>query len=248
MDSPNEHTILVVDDDESVGKAVRRVLKSHGIRTAIAGSGEEALEMIRNSSVPFPVALSDQRMPGMKGHELLEKSIELLPDSIRILMSGYSDLNAMIESVNKGRIHRFIAKPWKNEELLNTVRESIEQYDLVNENRALLKTAKKQNKKLHEVARNLQKNTGEHRKTISRLDREIQALENRIESLEPAPEKMRERGLKEVEDLLLKKGLLNGEGIKGVYRHTLEELHEQISDTALRAGISIPDFLDEGAS
>ncbi|MCF8044845.1 MAG: response regulator [Desulfarculaceae bacterium] len=248
MDSPSEHTILVVDDEESICKAVRRILKSHGIRTAFAGSGEEAMEIIRNCSAPFPVILSDQRMPGMKGHEFLEKSIEFLPDSIRILMSGYADLDAMIESVNKGRIHRFIAKPWKNEELLNTVQESLEQYDLANENRVLLQTVKNQNKKLHEVALELRRKTGGHRKTISQLDREIKALESKIEALEPTPERIRNTGVKEVEALLLQKDLLNPEGINRVYHRTLEELSEQIHDTASRCGISIHDPLGEGSS
>ena len=248
MESTAEHTVLVVDDDENIGKAVRRILKTKGIRTAFESSGEAALETIRKTEIFFPVILSDQRMPEMKGSAFLEKSIELLPDSFRILMSGYSDLEAVIEAVNKGRIHRFIPKPWSNEELLNAVLEGIERYDLANENQALFTTVKEQNKKLRDITVELRNKTGEHRKTISQLDREIQALENRIESLEPTPEKIREKGLKAVEDLLLKKGLLNGEGINRVYRQTIEELHEQISDTALRAGISIPDLTDRGDS
>ena len=248
MESTDEHTVLVVDDDESIGKAVGRILKAKGIRTAFASSGEAALETIRNTEIFFPVILSDQRMPGMKGYEFLEKSIDFLPDSFRILMSGYSDLDAMIEAVNKGRIHRFIPKPWNNEELLNAVLEGIERYDLANENQKLLDTAKEQNKKLRDVAIELSKKTGEHRKTLSQLDREIKALENRIQSLEPTSERIREKGLKEVEDLLFKKGLLNGEGINRVYLRTMEELYEQISDTALRAGLSIPDFTERGSS
>lgn len=246
MESTDEHTVLTVDDDENIGKAVIRILKTKGIRTAFASSGEAALETIRNSEIFFPVILSDQRMPGMKGYEFLEKSIDLLPDSFRILMSGYSDLDAVIEAVNKGRIHRFIPKPWKNEELLNAVMEGIEQYDLANENQRLLDTVKQQNEKLRDITTELRKKTGEDRKTLSQLDREIKALENRIASLEPTPERIREKGLKEVEDLLVKKDLLNREGINRVYRLTLEELYEQISATAMRAGFSIPDFTDRG--
>ena len=248
MESTDEHTVLVVDDDENIGKAVRRTLKTKGIHTAFAGSGQEALNIIRNAAVPFAVVLSDQRMPGMKGHEFLEKCIEFLPDSIRILMSGYADLDSMIESVNKGRIHRFIAKPWKNKDLLNTVQESLEQYDLVNENQALLKTVKEQNKKLYQVAHKLRKSTGERRKTISQLDRDIEALENRIKSFEPTAERIREKGVTEVGPLLFKKDLLNVEGINRVYRQTLEELAEQIHDTATRSGFSIPDFPGEELS
>ena len=248
MKTPAEHTVLVVDDEESIGKAVGRLLKANGIRTSFALSGEAALKTIRTSRTEFPVILSDQRMPGMKGYEFLEKSIELLPDSFRILMSGYSDLDAVIEAVNKGRIHRFIPKPWKNEELVNAVQEGLERYDLANENQELLQTAKEQNKKLHDVAAELRRKTGEHRKTLARLDREIRALENKIESLEMTPERVRKKGLKEVETLLSRKNLLNDRGINEVHRRTLEELYEQIHDTALRCGFSMPDFPDGESS
>ncbi|MFO7752815.1 MAG: response regulator [Desulfobacteraceae bacterium] len=248
MEQHKIHAVLVVDDEENIGKAVTRILKKYGIRTVFAPSGEAALAEIQNTDSPFPVIISDQRMPGMKGYEFLEKSIDLLPGSIRILMSGYSDLDAVIESVNKGRIHRFIPKPWKNEELVNAVREGIEQHELVFENQRLLRTAKEQNKKLHEVAQEFRRKTGRHKKTISQLNREIETLEKKIESLEHTPERIRETGLKEVENLLFEKDLLTFDGIGRVYQSTLDELYEQLSDTARRSGFSLPGSPGEGSS
>jgi response regulator RpfG family c-di-GMP phosphodiesterase len=148
MASDHRHHILLVDDEESITKALQRLFRreSHEIHTA--SGGEEALHLLRESANPFSLIVSDQRMPGMNGAEFLAKAREIFPGSIRILLTGYSDMTAVVDAVNRGQIHRYMTKPWNDEELLLVVRQSLEHYDLVTENFRLLELTKKQNEEL----------------------------------------------------------------------------------------------------
>jgi DNA-binding NtrC family response regulator len=107
-------TLLCVDDEQYVLTSLLRLFK-HDYDVHVATSGAEALEIIRSRRVH--VLISDNRMPGMTGVELLRQVGEISPSTMRILLTGYSDLNATIDSVNKGEVFRFITKPWKNDVL-----------------------------------------------------------------------------------------------------------------------------------
>ncbi len=107
-------TLLCVDDEQYVLTSLQRLFK-HDYDLHVAMSGVEALEIIRSRQVH--VLVSDNRMPGMTGVELLRQVGEISPSTMRILLTGYSDLNATIDSVNKGEVFRFITKPWKNDVL-----------------------------------------------------------------------------------------------------------------------------------
>jgi DNA-binding NtrC family response regulator len=107
-------TLLCVDDEQYVLTSLQRLFK-HDYDLHVAMSGAEALEIIRSRQVH--VLVSDNRMPGMTGVELLRQVGEISPSTMRILLTGYSDLNATIDSVNKGEVFRFITKPWKNDVL-----------------------------------------------------------------------------------------------------------------------------------
>ena len=110
--------LLLVDDEALVLSSLNRLFRSdYDVTTA--GSGDEALSLLKKQS--FDVIISDQRMPGMKGVELLRQAKEIAPQSMRILLTGYSDLSAIIDSVNEGEVFRYITKPWKNEALKYTV-------------------------------------------------------------------------------------------------------------------------------
>jgi DNA-binding NtrC family response regulator len=115
--------ILIVDDEERIVRTLNRLLKPH-YNTFQAYSGDTALEIIRNNNIH--VIVSDQRMPKMTGAELLAKIKLISPNTIRILLTGYSDLSAVLESVNQGEIFRYITKPWKNDKFLMTVNQAAE--------------------------------------------------------------------------------------------------------------------------
>jgi serine/threonine protein kinase/response regulator RpfG family c-di-GMP phosphodiesterase len=114
--------LLFVDDEERVVNALRSVFKD-SYRVVTATGAEQALGMVRRER--FHVVVSDQRMPGMLGVDLLREIKEIAPNSVRILLTGYSDLAAIVGSVNEGEVYRFIHKPWQHEELMATMAEAV---------------------------------------------------------------------------------------------------------------------------
>lgn len=112
------HTVLFVDDEPNVVQSLSLLFDDYNVLTAT--SGEEALKHFRTGSPP-DVIVSDQRMPMMTGVELLQRVKEISPYTVRILLTGYSDLDAIIDSVNAGEIFRYINKPWNSAKLKDTV-------------------------------------------------------------------------------------------------------------------------------
>jgi response regulator RpfG family c-di-GMP phosphodiesterase len=111
-------TILYVDDEENnlfSFKATFRI--KYQVYTAI--SGDEALKVLEEK--PVHIIITDQRMPNMTGVEFLEKVIEKFPDPMRILLTGYADMGAVVDAVNKGKIFHYLSKPWNEEELDITI-------------------------------------------------------------------------------------------------------------------------------
>jgi serine/threonine protein kinase len=113
--------ILFVDDEERILTALKSLFRS-GYHVFTATSGTQALEFVRR--FPIHVVVSDQRMPGMTGVELLRQVKELSPGTVRMLLTGYSDLAAIVGSINEGEVYRFVSKPWNNQEILVTVAEA----------------------------------------------------------------------------------------------------------------------------
>jgi serine/threonine-protein kinase len=115
-------SILFVDDEERILNALR-LLFHQNYDVTVATGGEEALQLAR--SRPFHVIVSDQRMPGMLGVELLRELKLVAPNSVRMLLTGYSDLAAIVGSVNDGEVFRFISKPWNQDDLQATIGEAV---------------------------------------------------------------------------------------------------------------------------
>jgi len=128
--------ILLVDDDINVLSAYRRNLRLHfDIETA--NSGQEGLDLLKGS-LPFAVVVSDYYMPGMNGIEFLTQVRQISPDTVRVMLSGQADLQATIEAVNEGNIFRFLYKPCSAEQLVSTIKASVEQYQLIISEKELL--------------------------------------------------------------------------------------------------------------
>ncbi|MCA0445141.1 MAG: response regulator [Bacteroidetes bacterium] len=122
--------ILLIDDEPMILTSLTRLLEDD-FEVSTAPDGFKALELIAKSE--YKVIICDQRMPGMLGHEVLKKARELSPKSIRILLTGYSDLDSIINSVNAGEVFRYINKPWKADNLINIVKLGIQIYDKIND-------------------------------------------------------------------------------------------------------------------
>lgn len=124
--SENEGTLLIVDDEPHNLAALRRLFHNEGYRVLTAGGGHEGLELLALNSVQ--VIVSDQRMPGMSGTEFLAIVKDLYPDTIRIILSGYTDLEVITDGVNRGAVFKFLSKPWDDEMLLGHIREALRLY------------------------------------------------------------------------------------------------------------------------
>ena len=121
-----ERTILLVDDEPVILSLLEYILRREGYNTLTVGSGLEGLEQLASHKVG--VVISDARMPQMDGAEFLDKVRKMYPDSVRIMLSGYTDLKMVTDAVNKGELFRFLTKPWNEGELLEAVREAFRHY------------------------------------------------------------------------------------------------------------------------
>lgn len=119
--------ILVVDDEENVLRALKRILADDYI-VHLAQSGKEALQVMQANS-GITLILSDQRMPVMSGTEFLNQSISIKPDAIRIILTGYTDVKDLIESINSGRVFQYLTKPFEPDDLKIIVRRGLEFYN-----------------------------------------------------------------------------------------------------------------------
>lgn len=121
-----KHKILIVDDEEANLRALERIFRGdYSVLTV--RSGDEALAILAHHDIAL--LISDQRMPGMTGIELLERTVQLRPQMARILLTGYTDVSTLIEAVNCGHVYKFVTKPWSNDDLCVTVSRALEHFE-----------------------------------------------------------------------------------------------------------------------
>lgn len=130
-----DNRILVIDDEMHVLRALQRALQDEAYEVIACASAEEALELVRRYR--FKVIVTDERMPGMFGSELLATITVRQPEVIKVLLTGYASVEAAIHAVNHGEVYRFLTKPWNDFELKMVIRSGIEKYDLAMKNRKL---------------------------------------------------------------------------------------------------------------
>lgn len=121
-----KYKILLVDDEPANLRALERLFRSH-YDILTAASGAAALELLREQDVALLIA--DQRMPEMTGIELLKQTVTLRPRMVRMILTGYTDVDALVEAINCGQVYRYVTKPWSNEELQLTVKRALEHYE-----------------------------------------------------------------------------------------------------------------------
>lgn len=144
-DPPRRHTLLIVDDEPDVLDSLRHLFHRR-YRVLTAQTGADGLEKLAREEVH--VILSDQRMPGMTGDQFLKSARQTHPDTIRLLFTGYAEIQTVISAVNQGGIFRYIHKPWEPEELEAVVAQAVEQYDLLAERRRLVAELREANGRL----------------------------------------------------------------------------------------------------
>lgn len=139
-------TLLAVDDEPNILGALRRLFRATGWRILTAGSAEEALALL--ATEPVDAVLSDMRMPGMDGVQFLESVSRGWPRTARLLLTGQADLGSTIAAINRGRLHRYITKPWNDDELVLTLRQVAQGQQLEAEKQALERLTQQQNDEL----------------------------------------------------------------------------------------------------
>lgn len=138
--------IMLVDDEPSILKALRRTLFDLNCEVQTADSAQEALTILQEN--PADIVVSDMRMPGMDGAEFLTEVATQWPDSERILLTGYSDMESTIAAINKGKINYYLEKPWDDERLRKIINRSIDLIDFRHRNELLEKQVQEQNEQL----------------------------------------------------------------------------------------------------
>ena len=131
--------ILFVDDEPLVLDGYRRMLHNE-FEVSSAIGGEQGLAIIRDSG-PFAVVISDMRMPGMNGAEFLAEVRQKAPNTVRMLLTGYTDLNAAIDAVNEGNIFRYLTKPCEKNALIDAINKGLDQYQSITAEKKLVKKA-----------------------------------------------------------------------------------------------------------
>lgn len=182
MMAKREHTLLLVDDEKSIIRALQRLFRREGYHILTADNGRNGLELLEAYKDPVSMIISDQRMPEMNGAQFLEKAKEIQPNAIRYLLTGYSDLDAVIQAVNRGEIHRYLTKPWNDEDLLLQVRQSIHHFELITENNRLTELTIQQNKELSALNKNLEKKVKARTKEVVDKNKALKVIIRMLEN------------------------------------------------------------------
>lgn len=139
-------TLLLVDDEENIVSALKRALRRDRYDILTANSGPEGLARLAERRVD--VIVSDQRMPGMTGVEFLREVRKAHPDTVRIVLSGYTELKSITDAINEGAIYKFLTKPWNDEQLRANIAEAFKLRELDEENRHLAEALRVSNTEL----------------------------------------------------------------------------------------------------
>ena len=166
--------ILFVDDEDNVLRSLKRLFMSEAYEVLTALSGGEGLAILKEIEVP--VIVSDQRMPVMTGAEFLEKSRQLSPDAVRIILTGYADVEAAIGAINRGGAYRYVSKPWNDSDLLLVIKDAFEKYRLVKENQYLTELTIKQNEELKKWSVELELYVQQHTIDLTKQNKELKKL------------------------------------------------------------------------
>jgi response regulator RpfG family c-di-GMP phosphodiesterase len=165
--------LLVVDDEPSILNAIKRVFRSQGYEVLTANSGKEGLALLERE--PVAAVISDMRMPEMDGAQFLEQVFVRWPDTKRILLTGYADTSATIAAINRGKIWRYVAKPWNDDELIVTVQQALAHRELMHENARLSELTRQQNDELKILNEGLEQKVVERTQQLQEALRSLKA-------------------------------------------------------------------------
>jgi response regulator RpfG family c-di-GMP phosphodiesterase len=167
----HEHTVLFVDDEVNILKALQRLLRTEDMNVLCASRAAEALELLEKH--PTQVVVTDQRMPEMSGVDLLAQVRERQPDIVRMMLTGYTEMKVAVDAINRGEIYRLITKPWNDDELRATLRQAFDHADLKAEIKRLNQVTREQNFKLQDMNRNLEGKVRDRTKQLAEKHQQL---------------------------------------------------------------------------
>ena len=167
-----QHTVLFVDDEVNILRALQRMFRSEPVSLLTASTPEQALTLVEREDVH--VVVTDQRMPEMTGVDLLASIRERNPQIVRMLMTGYTEMDIAVDAINRGEIFRLITKPWHDEELKATLRQAFDHYDLKGEIKRLNQVTREQNFKFQDMNKNLEEKVRERTQQLAEKNEELQ--------------------------------------------------------------------------
>lgn len=171
--------ILFVDDEENILRSLRRLMADESFEVFTASSGAEGIGILREHP-DMAIIVSDQRMPEMNGAEFLEKSRVPAPDAIRMILTGYADINAAVNAINRGGACRYLNKPWRDDELLQTLKEASQRHLLMKENAKLNEIIRAKNRELEKWNSQLEAMVQEQTLDIQKRSEELGRLNERL--------------------------------------------------------------------
>ncbi len=175
--------ILCVDDERNVLRALERIfLDEDDYEVHTASSGQEGLKILREGP-PFQLVISDYRMPGMDGVAFLRDVCKNWPDTVRIVLSGYADMAAVVSAINEGQIYKFIPKPWNDDELKITVSNAVERYFLHRRNAQLTEELRRKNEELRRINQDLERIIEERTSELRFQNRVLRHSQNILDSI-----------------------------------------------------------------
>ena len=133
-----DQTLLIVDDEDAVRRTLTRSLRGEGYKILTASCGEDGLKVLEGETVHM--VLSDHRMGALSGIEFLRQVRERWPETLRVLLTGFADLQMAIDGINQGELYRFLTKPWEDMDLRQSIRLGFERLALTRENKQLRST------------------------------------------------------------------------------------------------------------
>lgn len=145
------YRLLLVDDEPNILASLRRVFQRENYELLFAQNGAEALRIMEKK--PVELIMTDFMMPGMNGSELLREVRERWPNTIRIMLTGHANTDAVMGSIKEGAVYRFILKPWNDDDIRLTIALALEQYELIQRTRTLEQQTQKQNKDLDTISK-----------------------------------------------------------------------------------------------
>ncbi|MDH5665759.1 MAG: response regulator, partial [Nitrosopumilus sp.] len=149
LENSKMYSILLVDDEKNILTSLKRLFRPLGYNIFVSSSGEEGLVILGKTKIDL--VISDMNMPVMNGVRFLEVVAKNWPDTMRILLTGYADLDSTIDAINRGNIYRYVKKPWEDTDLVLVVEHALQMKMLREEHQVLLALSQQQNKELNRL-------------------------------------------------------------------------------------------------